>query len=84
MSRTTSCIKRINNTLSRVSGLDGVAANKLEALEDYVEKVVDDILSNNHNSYCNTIFCNLCVDSDQCTVCKNKEIAKDKWLKLEK
>lgn len=44
MSRTTAGIMRINRELDRVSGLDGIAADRIEELEKQVKTVVSDIL----------------------------------------
>ena len=46
MSRTTECIMRINQELDKISGLDGIAADKVEDLEKKVKNMVSDILEN--------------------------------------
>lgn len=48
MSRTTAGIMRINQELDKISGLDGIVADKIEELEKYVKEMVSDIL-NNHS-----------------------------------
>ena len=53
MSRTTASINRICMDLNKVSGLDGIVADKMEELEKYVNKIVDDILQNHS---CANIF----------------------------
>ncbi|WP_154520444.1 hypothetical protein [Clostridium sp. WB02_MRS01] len=46
MSRTTVSIKRINQELDKISGLDGIVADMLEAKEKDIREMVDDILKN--------------------------------------
>lgn len=46
MSRTTAGIMRINQELDKISGLDGIVADKIEILEKEVKKMVSDILKN--------------------------------------
>ncbi len=46
MSRTTASIMRINQELDKISGLDGIVADKMEELENQVKKMVSDILKN--------------------------------------
>lgn len=46
MSRTTAGIMRINQELDKISGLDGIVADKIEALEKQVKSMVFDILEN--------------------------------------
>lgn len=46
MSRTTAGIFRINEELQKISGLDGIVADKIEALETQVRELVLDILEN--------------------------------------
>ena len=41
MSKTTVCIKRINEHLERISGLDGIAADLLEIEERHISEIVD-------------------------------------------
>ena len=48
MSRTTRNIFRITEDLDRISGLDGIVADKIEKLADEVHEMVEDIL-NNHS-----------------------------------
>lgn len=48
MSRTTRNIHKITQDLDRVSGLDGIVADKMEKLADEVHDMVEDIL-NNHS-----------------------------------
>lgn len=47
MSRTTAGIMRINQELDKISGLDGIVADKIEELEKAVKTMVSDILNNN-------------------------------------
>lgn len=47
MSRTTAGIFRINEELQKISGLDGIVADKIEALETQVREMVFDVLENN-------------------------------------
>lgn len=47
MSRTTRNIRRITDDLDRISGLDGIVADKLENLADEVHEMVENILSDN-------------------------------------
>lgn len=46
MSRTTAGIMRINQELDKISGLDGIVADKIEELEKQVKEMVSDILDN--------------------------------------
>ena len=46
MSRTTAGIMRINRELDKISGLDGIVADKIEDLEKQVKNMVSDILDN--------------------------------------
>ena len=46
MSRTTRNINRITEDLDRISGLDGIVADKVEKLADEVHEMVEDILKN--------------------------------------
>ena len=46
MSRTTVSIKRINQELDKISGLDGIVADMLEEKEKDIREMVDDILKN--------------------------------------
>lgn len=46
MSRTTAGIMRINQELNKISGLDGIVADKIEELEKHVKEMVSDILDN--------------------------------------
>ena len=46
MSRATAGIFRINEELQKISGLDGIVADKIEALETQVRELVFDILEN--------------------------------------
>lgn len=46
MSRTTAGIMRINQELDKISGLDGIVADKIENLEKQVKAMVSDILKN--------------------------------------
>lgn len=46
MSRTTAGIMRINQELDKISGLDGIVADKIEELEKQVKIIVSDILEN--------------------------------------
>lgn len=46
MSRTTAGIMRINQELDKISGLDGIVADKIEELEKVVKTMVSDILDN--------------------------------------
>lgn len=48
MSRTTAGIMRINQELDKISGLDGIVADRIEELEKQVKVMVSDIL-NNHS-----------------------------------
>lgn len=50
MSRTTASIYRIKNELDKVSGLDGIVADRMEELEKYIGKMIDDILNNHSNA----------------------------------
>ena len=45
MSRLTASIMRINQELDKISGLDGVATDRVEALEQQVRDVVEGILT---------------------------------------
>lgn len=53
MSRTTAGIMRINQELDKISGLDGIVADKIEELERQVKDMVSDILKNHPDA---TIF----------------------------
>jgi hypothetical protein len=44
MSRTTAGIMRISQELDKISGLDGIVADKIETLEKQVKAMVSDIL----------------------------------------
>ena len=44
MSRTTASIMRINQELDKISGLDGVVADKIEELERSIKNMVNEIL----------------------------------------
>lgn len=44
MSRTTASIMRINQQLSKISGLDGIVADKVEQKEKEITEMVSDIL----------------------------------------
>lgn len=46
MSKVTAGIMRINQELDKISGLDGIVADKIEQLEVYVKSMVEDILDN--------------------------------------
>lgn len=46
MSKTTAGIARINQELDKISGLDGIVADKIEELEKKVKIMVSDILEN--------------------------------------
>lgn len=46
MSRTTASIMRINQELDKISGLDGIVADKMEKLENRIKRMVSDILEN--------------------------------------
>ena len=46
MSRVTAGIMRINQELDKISGLDGIVADKVEELEKHVKEMVSDILDN--------------------------------------
>lgn len=46
MSRVTASIARINQELDKISGLDGIAADKIAVLEKQVTEMVSDILEN--------------------------------------
>ena len=46
MSRVTASIARINQELDKISGLDGIAADKIAVLEKQVTEMVSDILKN--------------------------------------
>ena len=46
MSRTTVSIKRINQELDKISGLDGIVADMLEEKEKDIREMVDNILKN--------------------------------------
>lgn len=46
MSRTTAGIMRINQELDKISGLDGIVADKIEELEKEIKIMVSDILEN--------------------------------------
>lgn len=46
MSRVTAGIMHINQELDKISGLDGIVADKIEALEHQVKVMVADILKN--------------------------------------
>lgn len=46
MSRTTAGIMRINQELDKISGLDGIVADKIEELEKVVKAMVSNILDN--------------------------------------
>lgn len=46
MSRTTAGIMRISQELDNISGLDGIVADKIEALEKQVKAMVSAILEN--------------------------------------
>ena len=46
MSRTTRNINQITQELDRISGLDGIVADKMENLADEVHSIVEEILSN--------------------------------------
>lgn len=46
MSRTTAGIMRINQELDKISGLDGIVADKIEELEKQVKVMVSDVLDN--------------------------------------
>lgn len=46
MSRTTASIMRINQELDKISGLDGIVADKMEKLENQIKRMVSDILEN--------------------------------------
>lgn len=46
MSRTTRSIMRINQELDKISGLDGIVADKMEKLENKIKRMVSDILEN--------------------------------------
>lgn len=46
MSRTTAGIMRINQELDKISGLDGIVADKIEELEKVVKTMVFNILDN--------------------------------------
>lgn len=50
MSRTTASIYRITNELDKVSGLDGIVADRMEELEKHVVEMVDNILNNHSNA----------------------------------
>lgn len=46
MTRTTKGIMKINQELDKISGLDGIVADKIEELEKTVKTMVSDILEN--------------------------------------
>lgn len=46
MSRTIAGIMRINQELVKISGLDGIVADKIETLEKQVKAMVSDVLDN--------------------------------------
>ena len=46
MSRVTASLARINQALDKISGLDGIAADKIAVLEKQVTEMVSDILEN--------------------------------------
>lgn len=46
MSRVTAGIMRINKELDKISGLDGIVADRIEELEKQVKEMVVDILDN--------------------------------------
>lgn len=46
MSRTTASIKRINQRLDKISGLDGIVADMVEQKEKEISEMVSDILEN--------------------------------------
>lgn len=46
MSKVTAGIMRINQELDKISGLDGIVADKIGQLEIYVKSMVEDILDN--------------------------------------
>lgn len=46
MSRVTAGIMRINQELDKISGLDGIVADKIEMLEKQIKIMVSDILEN--------------------------------------
>lgn len=46
MSRTTRNINQITQELDRISGLDGIVADKMENLADEVHSIVEEILTN--------------------------------------
>lgn len=46
MSRTTAGIMRINQELDKISGLSGIASDKIEELERQIKAMVSDILKN--------------------------------------
>lgn len=50
MSRTTRAIAQINRDLDRISGLDGIVADKMEELAKHVNALVEDILLNHSNA----------------------------------
>ena len=47
MSRVTRAIRNITDELDKISGLDGIVADKLENLEKQVKEMVSDLLNNN-------------------------------------
>ena len=44
MSKVTAGINRINQELEKISGMDGIAADKIAELETYVKEMVSDLL----------------------------------------
>ena len=72
MSKVTAGINRINQKLDKISGMDGIAADKIAELETYVKEMVSDLLEANVFNY----------DGNNC--CKEKSVKElDKQIQKE-
>lgn len=66
MSKVTAGINRINQELDKISGMDGIAADKIAELETYVKEMVSDLLE--YHSEANVFN----YDGNNC--CKEKSV----------
>ena len=76
MSKVTAGINRINQELDKISGMDGIAADKIAELETYVKEMVSDLLE--YHSDANVFN----YDGNNC--CKEKSVKElDKQIQKE-
>lgn len=76
MSKVTAGINRINQELDKISGMDGIAADKIAELETYVKEMVSDLLE--YHSEANVFN----YDGNNC--CKEKSVKElDKQIQKE-